>query len=237
MGGFTGFALSSGLNNLFSGTGLHETNFTLVGMASVLGGVLLAPLTAIFLIAEMSNGYELIVPLMLSTSIAYLIAKTFNKHSIFTQSLKLQGEQYQYRDQAVIKQLNIKSLIEKDVLSISINSSLGDLVKMIKKSKRNIFVVIDSRKTFIGLISLDGVRNDMFDRLKYKTPISNYLYSPLDDEKVSVSHGVQEVVNKFNRTGNYNMIVLDGKKYVGLVSRVNLLKAYRESVIEGIGEY
>ncbi len=237
MGGFTGFALSSGLNNLFSGTGLHESNFTLVGMASVLGGVLLAPLTAIFLVAEMSNGYELIVPLMLSTSIAYLIAKTFNKHSIFTQSLKLQGEQYQYRDQAVIKQLNIKSLIEKDVLSISINSTLGDLVKMIKKSKRNIFVVIDSRKTFIGLISLDGVRNDMFDRLKYKTPISNYLYSPLDDEKVSVSHGVQEVVNKFNRTGNYNMIVLDGKKYVGLVSRVNLLKAYRESVIEGIGEY
>ncbi len=149
----------------------------------------------------------------------------------------MQGEMYEYRDQAVIKHLNIKKLLERDVLSISINSTLGDLVKLIKKSKRNMFVVIDSQRTFIGLVSLDDVRSDMFNHFKYKTPISNYLYSPMDDEKVSVRQDVQEVVNKFNRTGNYNMIVLDGKRYVGIVSRVNLLRAYRESVIEGIGDY
>jgi len=237
MGGFTGFALSRGINQLFSNTGLHESNFTLVGMAAVLGGVLLAPLTAIFLIAEMANGYELIVPLMLSTSIAFLIAKTFNKHSIFTQKLAEQGDMYQFRDQTVIKHLKIKNLLEKDVRTISINSTLGDMIQLIKYSKRNMFVVVDSKKTFIGMILLDDVREDMFDQEKYINPISQYLYSPMDDDKVSITHGVQEIINKFNRTGNYNMVVLDDKKYIGIVSKANVLKAYRENMIADIDDY
>jgi chloride channel protein, CIC family len=233
MGGFTGFSLSHGLNTFFPNLTLHESNFTLIGMASVLGGVLLAPLTAIFLIAEMSNGYELIVPLMLSTSIAYLIARTFYKHSIFTQQLSSMGEKYQYRDTAVIKQLKIKNLLEKDVLTIGVNKTLGDIIPLVKKSKRNMFAVIDENRTFIGMVLLDGVRSDMFEHTKYEQPITNYLYSLLDDEKVQVNHDVQEIMNKFNKTGNYNMIVLDGKKYIGIISRANLLKAYRENMIAG----
>ncbi|MCF6171990.1 MAG: chloride channel protein [Bacteroidales bacterium] len=232
MGGFSGFALSRGLNELFAGLGLHESNFTLVGMAAVLGGVLLAPLTAIFLIAEMSAGYELIVPLMLSTSVAYLIARTFNKHSIFTQKLAEQGELFLYRDKTVIKQLKIKNLLEKDVMTIPIESTLGDLVQKIKVSKRNFFAAVDSEGTFIGMILMDDVRKDMFNRLKYKVPVSDYLHHALEDEKVSVKHDVQEIVNKFNKSGNYNMIVVDGNKYVGIISRANLFKAYRESMLE-----
>lgn len=237
MGGFTGFTLSRGLNQIFESLGLHESNFTLVGMAAVLGGVLMAPLTAIFLIAEMSNGYELIVPLMLSTSIAYLITRTFNKHSIFTQTLAEKGYLFQFRDKAVIKQLKIRNLLENDVITVPVNSTLGELVQRIKISKRNFFAAIDEQGTFIGMILIDDIRGDMFNRRKYKTPVSTYLHVVLDDEKVSVDTDVQDVINKFNKTQNYNMIVVDGNKYVGVVSRANLLKAYRDSMISDDEKY
>ncbi|MBC8320237.1 MAG: chloride channel protein [Bacteroidetes bacterium] len=234
MGGLTGFVLSSAINELSTKINLHESNFTLVGMASVLGAVLMAPLTAIFLVAEMSNGYELIVPLMLSTSIAYMIAKRFNKHSIFTQKLAEQGDMYEYKDMTVIKQLSIRSLLENDVLRLNLKSTLGDLVKLIKKTKRNIFIVIDDDDHFIGLVLLVEVRNVMFDTSKYSDPISKFLYSPLSDEKVNVDSDARDVINKFNKTGNYNMIVLEGTKYVGMISKANLLKEYRSYMIADI---
>lgn len=235
MGGFTGFALSRMLNDYTSSV-FHESNFTLVGMASVLGAVLMAPLTAIFLVVEMSNGYELIVPLMLSTSIAYLIAKRFNKHSIFTQKLAEEGDMFQYKDMTVVKQLDIRSLLEKDVLTICIDKSLGDLISLIKKSKRNIFVVTDDQDNFIGVVLLDQVRSDMFDTSAYVNSISKYLYSPLSDEKVSVDSDARDILNKFKKTNNYNMVVLDGTKYVGVISRANILKEYRDSILEDIKE-
>ncbi len=236
MGGFTGFVLARSINEISAKIGLHESNFTLVGMAAVLGAVLMAPLTAIFLVAEMSSGYELIVPLMLSTSIAYLIAKRFNKHSIFTQKLAEQGDMFLYKDMTVVKQLNIRSLLENDVLTINLNYTLGDLVKLIKKSKRNLFIVTDDDENFIGIILLDEVRNDMFDTSQYSQPITKFLYSPLSDEKVSVDSDARDILNKFNKTSNYNMVVLDGTKYVGLISRANLLKEYRKNMIADIDE-
>lgn len=105
------------------------------------------------------------------------------------------------------------------------------MIEIIKLSKRNIFTVVDSQRTFIGLVLLDHVRKDMFDQEKYDLPISNYIHNPLDDEKVPYNHDVQEIINKFNRTGSYNLVVLDGNKYVGIVSRANVLKAYRDSMI------
>jgi CIC family chloride channel protein len=237
MGGFTGFTISRGLNDLFENLGLHEGNFTLVGMAAVLGGVLMAPLTAIFLIAEMSNGYELIVPLMMATAIAYLIAKTFNKHSIFTQSLAEGGFLFQFRDKTVLNQLKIRELLEEDVITVSINNTLGNLVEKIKISKRNFFATVDEQGTFIGMILLDDVRKDMFNHEKYDKSISDYMHIMMDDEKVSVDTDVQDIVNKFNKTNNYNMVVVDGNKYVGVVSRANLLKAYRDSMISNDEKY
>lgn len=237
MGGFTGFILSRFINEINSRYQLHESNFTLVGMATVLGAVLMAPLTAIFLVAEMSNGYELIVPLMLSTSIAYLIAKRFNKHSIFTQKLAEQGDMFQYKDMTVVKQLDIRSLLENDLLKINLHSNLGDLIKLIKKSKRNLFIVIDDNDNFIGVILMDSVRNDMFNHSKYKDPISNYLYSPLSDEKVDIDTDARDILNKFNKTKNYNMIVLSNKKFMGLISRANLLREYRENMIADIDDH
>ena len=144
---------------------------------------------------------------------------------------------FQIRDTAAIKQLKIKNLLEKDVLTVQVSGTLVDMIPLIKKSKRNMFVVLDEQKTFIGLVLLDDLRSDMFNRDKYDRPISDYLYSPMDDEKVPLSHDVQEIINKFNRSGSYNMVVLDGSKYVGIVSRANVLKAYRENMISGFDEY
>jgi CIC family chloride channel protein len=231
MGGLGGFALSRTINSLFANVGLHEGNFTLIGMASVLGGVLQAPLTAIFLIAEMSNGYELIVPLMLSTSIAFLIARTFNKHSLFHRRLIEQGLFLHYRDNTVLKQMRLKDLVETNVLTINVKDNLGDLVEKVKKAKRNIFAVVDDDNFFIGIISMEEIRTVMFDKDKYNEPVTNYLYQMLDDEKVSVKEDLHEVMNKFNRTGNYNLIVIDGNRYVGLISRANTLRAYRENLL------
>ena len=236
MGGFTGFALSHLINEISDRVNLHESNFTLVGMASVLGAVLMAPLTGIFLIAEMSSGYELIVPLMLSTSIAYLIAKRFNKHSIFTQKLAEQGDLFQYKDITVVKQLDIRSLLETDVLKVNLKGTLGDLVMLIKKSNRNLFIVIDDNENFIGVILLDSVRNDMFDKENYSNPISNYLYSLLSDEKVDITTDARDILNKFKKTNNYNMVVLEGTRFLGIISRANLLKEYRESMISDLEE-
>ena len=237
MGGFTGFALSRGLNELNARFNLHESSFTLIGMASVLGAVLMAPLTAIFLIAEMSNGYELIVPLMLSTSIAYLIAKKFNKHSIFTHKLAEQGDMYQYKDMTVVKQIDITKLLEYDLLKLESTSSLGNLIELIKQSPRNLFIVNDSNDNFVGVILLDTVRKDMFDQSKYNDPISNYLYRPQSDEKADVKTDARDILNKFKKTNNYNMIILEDKRYIGIVSRANLLREYRENMISDIDEH
>jgi CIC family chloride channel protein len=231
MGGLTGFLVATAFNLAFEDLHLHIGNFTLVGMAAVLGGVLQAPLTGIFLIAEMSNGYELIVPLMLVTSISFLIARTFNRYSIFAQHLEDTKSVYHFKDNTVLKQLSVRDLLEKDVMTVSIDSTLKDLVELIKVSRRNIFVVLDN-DTFIGLILLDDVRKDIFDKEKYDTPISEYLYVPLDDDKINIDDDMHEIISKFNRSGNYNMIVLDGNKYVGILSRANLFKAYREGLLQ-----
>ncbi len=103
------------------------------------------------------------------------------------------------------------------------------------KNRKNIFIVTDD-DDFIGLVLLDEVRNDMFDLTQYSEPISKFLYSPLSDEKVSIDSDARDILNKFKKTDNYNMIVLDGTKYVGLISRANLLKEYRENMIADIEE-
>ena len=232
-GGLTGFAFARAFNDLGFTKHLSESNFTLVGMAGVLGAVLHAPLTAIFLIAEMSNGYELIVPLMLTSTISFVTIKTFDPHSIFTKRLAERGELLtHHKDQAVLTLLNVKDVIDKDIETISPNSSLGDLTKVIAKSKRNLFAVVEKNKQFLGMVILDDVREDMFNRDKFGISIARYLHQPLANEKVSVDDSMEVVMEKFKRTGNYNLVVLNKGKYVGFVSRANVFNAYRQTLID-----
>ncbi len=228
-GGFMGFAFARLVNDMKIVAPLHEGNFTLVGMAGVLGGVLHAPLTAIFLIAEMTNGYELIVPLMLATAISFFTIKTFDPHSIFTRQLALRGELISKdKDQTVLTVMNISSVIDRNIMTIGKEGTLGDLTRVIAKSKRNMYPVIDEENNFLGVIDLNDIRAEMFDRSKYGNPIQKYIFQPLDH--VSSNDSMKAVMEKFNSTGYYNLPVIDDGKYVGFVSRAHVLSAYRKTL-------
>jgi len=232
-GGFTGFLFARIFNETGITDSLSEGNFALVGMAGVLGAVLHAPLTAIFLIAEMTNGYELIVPLMLTSTISFVTIKTFDPHSIFTKRLAERGELLtHHKDQAVLTLLNVRDVIDKDVLTINPEANLGDLTKVIAKSKRNLYPVVDDEKNFLGLVVLDDVRKDMFIQKKHITSIKYYIFQPPENEKVSLEDTMENVMEKFKRTGNYNLVVLNKGKYVGFVSRANVFNAYRQTLID-----
>jgi len=228
MGGMSGFFLARLFNQFDFISPLHEGNFTLVGMAGVLGAVLHAPLTAIFLIAEMTNGYELIVPLMLTTSIAFLTIKTFQPHSIFTRRLAESGDLLTHdKDKTVLTLLNVKRVIDTDLLTIDPDSTLRELTKLIAKSKRNLFPVVDEDDgTYIGLVDMDDVREDMFHPELWDNPISMYMMQA--KEHVSISEPMELVMKKFKTTGYYNLPVINDGKYVGFVSRANIFNAYRQ---------
>jgi len=231
MGGLTGFVFARGVNDLGLFKPLHESNFTLVGMAGVLGGVLSAPLTAIFLIAEMTNGYELIVPLMVVTAISFLTIKAFDPHSIFTKSLAETGDLITHqKDRTVLTLLDVEKLIDTDVKTIHPDATLGDLTKLIKESDRNMFSVVDEDGRFIGAVDMHDVRGDMFDSEKYDTPISNYIIQPLDH--VTSRESMKSVMQKFKNTGYYNLPVVDNGIYKGWVSRAHVFDAYRKTLIE-----
>ncbi|MFC2111057.1 chloride channel protein [Bacteroidota bacterium] len=231
MGGLIGFLFAKIINHFEFTKHLSETNFALVGMAGVLGAVLHAPLTAIFLVAEITKGYELIVPLMLTSSISFMTIKVFDPHSIFNRRLAEKGELLtHHKDQAVLTLLSVKEVIDTDLDKISPESNLGDLTKIIAKSHRNIFPVVSDDNTFLGLVVMDDVREDMFKPEKYKTHIKKYIIQP--NEIVSVRETMESVMEKFKVTGYYNLPVIDEGKYIGFISRSNLFGAYRKILLD-----
>jgi len=231
MGGLTGFGISRLINELGFLRPLHEGNFTLVGMVAVLIGVLHAPLTSVFLIAEMTNGYELIVPLMLTKAIAFITVKIFSPHSIFTRQLAEKGDLLTHdKDKTVLTLLNVKRVIDSDLLTISPESNLGDLTRLIVKSKRNIFPFIGPDNNDLGLVDMDDVRKNMFNPAMYAKPVTSYMIRA--KEHVSTNDPMKSVMDKFRRTGYFNLPVIDNGKYIGFVSRANIFNAYRQILKE-----
>lgn len=229
-GAIAGILFSHSLNLL--GLNISESNFALAGMAGVLSGVLHAPLTSIFLIAETTSGYELIVPLMLTTVISFLTVKFFEPNSIFTIQLAKRGELItHHKDKAVLTFMKLRSVIENDFSTIHVDSTLGDLVKVVSKSKRNIFPVIDEDEILIGIILMDDIREIMFDRSLYdKSLISNLMILP--PAYISMTDSMKDVINKFENTGAWNLPVIENAKYIGMVSKSKLFTAYRNLLLE-----
>ena len=231
MGGVAGslFAL---FVNTFMDWQLPVLNFTLAGMAGVMAGVMHAPLTAMFLIAELTGGYGLFIPLMLTTASAYLTVRPMEPNSIYTRKLAARGELLTHHtDRSVLDQMDIDELIEKDFLTIDSSACLGDLIKKIEHSTRNAYPVIDAENKFLGVVFMDDIRNKIFHPELYQTPITDLMFMP-------VSHAVSgekmsSAVEKFNESGYYNLPVLseDGK-YVGFISRANVFATYRHLVEE-----
>lgn len=227
IGLYAGLVFSKMLN-LSTMANVSETNFALAGMAGLISGILQAPLTAIFLIAEITTGYQLFVPLMITSTIAYVTTRVFIKNSVYTYELAARGElMTHHKDRAVMQMMRVGKLIEKDFKMISPDATLGDLVKIVSQSKRNIFPVIDEENVFYGLVTLDIIREVMFKPELYnQIKVGDLMFTPL--ATVHPEESMEEVANKFNRTGNFTMPVIQDDKYIGFVSRANVYSAYRK---------
>ncbi|MFO7874561.1 MAG: chloride channel protein [Bacteroidales bacterium] len=231
MGGIAGFIFSR-TANFFSNLNISENNFTLVGMAGLIAGVIHAPLTAVFLIAEITGGYELIIPLILVASISYMTVIYFKPFSLYEKRLGEKGHLItHHKDHAVLTLLNVENVLETNFDQLLPDQTLGDLVKVIARASRNIFPVIDDQKRFLGLVRLDDVREIMFDQSQYdKLTVRDLMIQPR--ATVNSSDSMETVMHKFRNSGLWNMAVVDNGKYKGFVSRANVFNIYRKMLIE-----
>lgn len=227
MGAFTGLLFAYVVNYFQIGI-ISEPNFALVGMGGLIAGVLHAPLTAIFLIAEITGGYRLFVPLMITATISYATIKLFVANSVYTHQLAKRGELItHHKDKAVLLLMRVEKLIEKDFKTIGPDATLRELVKIISKSTRNIFPVIDENNNFLGIIRLDDIRNIMFRPELYDTTnVQNLMVIPV--VCVDYDESMEQVAKKFQQSGKYNLVVLKDGKYLGFISRARVFSSYRK---------
>lgn len=235
VGALAGFILARTINLVLSGSDfvVPEQNFVLVGMAGLMAGVMQAPMTAIFLIAEISGGYELLLPLILTATISFGTMRIFEKYSIYTKRIAHTGELLTHdSDQAVLTLLKMDDLIEKDFSPVSIDASLGDFVQTISTSGRNIFPVLDSGGHFQGYVSLEDVRSDMFRQELYASQhVYNYMHSA--PEYVYEGESMDVVMHKFEKTDAWNLpVVKKDRTYLGFVSKSKIFSAYRDELKE-----
>lgn len=233
MGSSLGNLVAKVINNCGLGFSVSEANFTLIGMAGLIAGVLHAPLTAIFLIAEITGGYQLFVPLMITASMAFIINKNVLDHTIYTKELLEKGALLtQDKDKSVLLLMQLDDVIEKDFVILHPEMKLGDMLKNgVAKSSRNLFPVTDNEKNFIGIILLDDIRTVMFDQSLYvSTTVETFMHRP-PEFIVYEKDNMQKVMQKFQDSGAWNLPVIKNEKYYGFVSKSKLLTAYRKELI------
>ena len=231
VGAFTGASLALVCNTLF-GWEVSIVSFTLVGMAGVMSGVMKAPLTSIFLIAELSNGYGLFIPLMITACISFAVGYYLDPDSIYTKQLRQKGELLTHdKDQSVFVFLKLEELMETDFLRIRENMTLGDIVHIISTARRNIFPVIDNFGRLLGVVQLDDLREDMFKHERYGRPISDYMIPPPD--KIIEHESILSVMEKFEDKRTWMLPVVDKQgRYIGFISKSRILNAYREQLVK-----
>jgi len=230
IGGFCGFFAAHTLN-LFFDLQLPYMSFILAGMAGIMSGVMLTPLTAIFLTAELSTGYSLLIPLMITSSISYLIVSPIEKYSLYGKKLAEKGELKTHnKDYYAMRKVDWRNLIDDDVATIPIHSTLRDYTHIIAKSTRNLFVVIDEQQKFAGLLVMDFHRETIFDQSKYDAIfVEDLMIEP--EEFVYEDDSTKTVMEKFKRTGNDNLpIIKEDRTYIGFLSRTNILSAYQDFI-------
>jgi len=230
MGAIVGFVTARIMN--LCGLMVPETNFALVGMAGLMSGVMHAPLTGIFLIAELTGGYHLFMPLMIVSVIAYLTIMIFEPHSLYAMRLAQKGELLTHnKDRNVLTLLKMDNVLETDFIPIQPEMTLGELVKVISESKRNIFPVIDRKGRLRGILLLDEVRNIMFQPRLYKRfTVEQLMTSPLAILKSDMP--MEKVMEKFEDTGAWNLPVVDqDRRYLGFVSKSKIFNSYRHVLV------
>lgn len=240
LGAIAGFVFAFILNNSSLGQYLPllpEENFALMGMAGVMAGVMHAPLTGTFLIAELTGGYELLLPLLIVSTCSFATIKIFEPHSIYSMRLAQKGELITHqKDKAVLTLMKIKSLIETEFQTINPEMTLGDLVKVISRSPRNVFPVVDEDNRFLGIVLIDNIRNIMFrPELYNRFKVKRFMTSPPATAVINMP--TDKIMNLFDETKAWNLPIIDENGiYLGFVSKSSILNGYREILVENFTE-
>ncbi len=226
MGANTGLLIALIFNHL--GVEISPSNSALVAMSGTIAGVLLAPLTGVFLISEITHGYELLMPLLVTSTVSYITARIFIKNNVYSIQLAKRGELMTHNaDKNMLYLLKIRDLIETDFKTVHPDATLGDLIKVVAESHRNLFPVVDEEGNFFGIVNLDRIRKIMFKPELYdKIRVKDLMFVP--DSYASINESAESVAEKLQKGGKFNIVVLDeNKKYVGFISRANLFSKYR----------
>ena len=231
MGAVGGYLLSFSLNTFF-GLNLSYANFSLAGMGALMAGVMHAPLLGIFLIAEITGGYQLLVPLIISATVAYVTITRFEPHSIYTKRLAELGDLVtHHKDKAAMHFMNTKELIETDFEILTPDLNLGQIIYYIARSKRDLFPVVDENGMMEGMIKLNDIRNLMFEQDLYeKISVRELMYMP--EFFISPNDSIEVIADKFKSCGRYNLAVLDEGKYIGFISRARVFSVYRDTMAD-----
>lgn len=229
-GGIAGFLLSKLLKDL-GWASLPSSHFTLAGMAALMAGVMHAPLTGIFLIAEITNGYALFIPLILTSTVSYLTIMYFEPHSIYTKRLAKKGELLtHHKDKAVLTLMRLNKVIETDFKTVNPDMTLGEMVKVIAKARRNLFPVVHEDGKLLGIVLLDDIREIMFNNELYnKMKVENFMTVP--PAFIEANENMDQVMRKFEETGAWNLPVTDQGRYLGFVSKSKIFSVYRRVLI------
>lgn len=212
---------------------LPEKNFALMGMAGVMSGVMHAPLTGVFLIAELTGGYGLFLPLMMVSVSSYLTIKIFEPHSIYSMRLAKKGELLTHnKDKSVLTLMDIESVVETDFQKVLPDMDLGGMVQVISKARRNMFPVVDGRGTLLGIVVLDDIRNIMFrQELYHRFTVSRFMTTP--PARINIDDSMETVMKKFDDTKAWNLPVVDSEgRYKGFLSKSRILNSYRQMLVD-----
>ena len=230
VGAFAGATIAVVCNAIF-GWDASIVSFTLAGMAGVMSGVMKAPLTAIFLIAELSKGYDIFIPLMIVSCISFAVNYSMDRDSIYTKQLRLRGELLTHdKDSSAFVFLRLDQLMETDFIRLRETLTLGDVVNIISNARRNIFPVLDPSGKLLGIVQLDDLRHDMFNRDKWSTSIMHYMIQPPD--KVHEHEMIQSIMPRFEQSNTWMLPVVDKQNnYLGFISKSRILNAYREALV------
>jgi CIC family chloride channel protein len=236
LGCITGFVLAhfcNGFDLMPFIPDLPEKNFALLGMAGLMSGVMHAPLTGIFLIAELTGGYDLFLPLMIVSVSAYLTIMVFEPHSIYSMRLAKSGELItHHKDRAVLTLMNIESVVETNFAVVYPDMELAEMVTVIAKARRNIFPVIEKTGELIGVVQLDDIRNIMFrQELYHRFKVEKFMVTP--PGRILLTDSMEDVMRKFDESKAWNLPVVDEQgKYKGFVSKSKIFNTYRQVLVD-----
>ncbi len=233
VGAYLGFVFAR-IVNLSGLAYLPESNFMLVAMAGILSGVFYAPLTAIFLIAEITGGYELMIPLMIVSALSMIVVKYFEPLSMEGKKLSAKlNFSVDNRDTFILSKLDLAELIETNFSTVREDDTLRSLIQVISKSTRNTFPVINEKRELVGLIHLDDIRGIIFSTDKPEEMQVNKLMTPVSG-MIKVNENLHSVLKKFEETGLWNLPVVHDNQYMGFVSKSSILTKYRAELINTV---